>query len=155
MSAPVEVALAILLRDGQFLMQLRDDLPHILYPGCWGLFGGHMEAGEDPESACRRELHEEIGHCPATLHSLGWSDRQGVRRHMFWAELDCELGQLTLMEGQDLGLVPLAAVERGECDSARIRQTRPLGEPHRELLLDFARQMPQLLRPHGEDSLCD
>ncbi len=145
MTAPVEVALAILLRDGQFLMQLRDDLPHILYPGCWGLFGGHMEAGEDPESACRRELLEEIGHCPTVLHSLGWSDRQGVRRHLFRADLDCDLEQLTLMEGQDLGLVPLAAVERGECHSERIAQTRPLGKPHRALLLDFAAQHPGLL----------
>jgi 8-oxo-dGTP diphosphatase len=35
-----EVALAILYREGEFLLQLRDDIPTILYPGYWTLFGG-------------------------------------------------------------------------------------------------------------------
>jgi len=50
------VALAILEQDGRFLMQLRDDIPTILYPGVWGLFGGHLEAGESPEIGLKREL---------------------------------------------------------------------------------------------------
>ncbi len=43
------VAMAILYREGKFLMQLRDDIPGILYPGLWGLFGGHLELDETPE----------------------------------------------------------------------------------------------------------
>ena len=58
---PVEVAIAILPCDGKFLMQLRDNIPTILYPGVWGLFGGHLEAGETPEVAVEREILEEIG----------------------------------------------------------------------------------------------
>jgi 8-oxo-dGTP diphosphatase len=56
----VEVALAMLQRDGRWLMQLRDELPSIVAPGCWGLFGGHLDPGETPEQAMRRELLEEI-----------------------------------------------------------------------------------------------
>jgi 8-oxo-dGTP diphosphatase len=46
--------------DGRYLMQHRDDLPHILLPGHWACFGGTVEAGETPEAALRRELEEEL-----------------------------------------------------------------------------------------------
>jgi len=60
------VALAMLQRDGCWLLQLRDDVDTIIYPGHWGLFGGHVEAGEAPEQAVLRELEEEIGWTPKT-----------------------------------------------------------------------------------------
>jgi 8-oxo-dGTP pyrophosphatase MutT (NUDIX family) len=54
-------AAAILMdQDGRYLLQLRDDLPHIWYPGHWGAFGGSVEAGEDELAALRRELEEEL-----------------------------------------------------------------------------------------------
>ena len=46
--------------NGRYLMQHRDDLPHILLPGHWACFGGTIESGESPEAAMRRELEEEI-----------------------------------------------------------------------------------------------
>jgi 8-oxo-dGTP pyrophosphatase MutT (NUDIX family) len=55
------VAAIIVLDDGRFLMQLRDDKPAIFYPDHWGLFGGAVEDGEEPEEALRRELQEELG----------------------------------------------------------------------------------------------
>jgi hypothetical protein len=48
----------MLQRDGRWLMQLRDEIPTIVAPGCWGLFGGHLDPGETPEQALRRELLE-------------------------------------------------------------------------------------------------
>ena len=45
-----EVALAVLERNGAWLLQLRDDLESILYPGHWGLFGGHLDADEKPSN---------------------------------------------------------------------------------------------------------
>lgn len=55
------VAAALLVTpDGRYLMQHRDDLPHILLPGHWSCFGGSVEPGENPDAAMRRELLEEI-----------------------------------------------------------------------------------------------
>ncbi len=69
------VALAILEQDGRFLMQLRDDIPTILYPGVWGLFGGHLEAGESPEIGLKRELKEEINYeAPSLRYFRSYND---------------------------------------------------------------------------------
>jgi 8-oxo-dGTP pyrophosphatase MutT (NUDIX family) len=54
------VVAIIVLDDGRYLMQLRDDKPGIFYPNHWGLFGGAVDCGEQPEAALRRELMEEL-----------------------------------------------------------------------------------------------
>lgn len=54
------VAAFILVENDGYLMQLRDDRPDIWYPNRWGLFGGAVEKGEDPLTALRRELYEEL-----------------------------------------------------------------------------------------------
>jgi 8-oxo-dGTP diphosphatase len=46
----------MLQRDGRWLMQLRDEIPTIVAPGCWGLFGGHLDLGETPEQPLAVEL---------------------------------------------------------------------------------------------------
>jgi 8-oxo-dGTP pyrophosphatase MutT (NUDIX family) len=61
------VVAIIILDDGRYLMQLRDDKPGIFYPDHWGLFGGAVDAGEDPETALRRELAEELTLTPGAL----------------------------------------------------------------------------------------
>ncbi|MEA2876284.1 MAG: nucleoside triphosphatase [Hyphomicrobiales bacterium] len=62
MPKPADAAVGIITRpDGRYLLQLRDDIPGIFFPGHWGLFGGAMDAGESPEAALRRELREELG----------------------------------------------------------------------------------------------
>jgi 8-oxo-dGTP pyrophosphatase MutT (NUDIX family) len=57
----------IVLDDGRYLMQLRDDTPGIFYPDHWGLFGGALEPGENCEAALRRELKEELGYAPKSV----------------------------------------------------------------------------------------
>ncbi len=54
------VAAIIAVEDGRYLMQLRDDIPRIFYPGHWGCFGGAVGPGEDGPTALRRELAEEL-----------------------------------------------------------------------------------------------
>jgi 8-oxo-dGTP pyrophosphatase MutT (NUDIX family) len=57
----VDAAAAVIRVGGnRYLMQLRDQRPDIWYPGCWGCFGGALDAGESPLEALRRELREEI-----------------------------------------------------------------------------------------------
>src|SRR5215470_10412731 len=53
-------AALLVLEDGRYIMQRRDDLPHIWYPDHWGLFGGGVDRGEDAVAALRRELREEL-----------------------------------------------------------------------------------------------
>ena len=56
-----DAAAALIIRDdGRYVLQLRDDLPHIWYPGHWGCFGGAVDPGESAVEALRRELYEEL-----------------------------------------------------------------------------------------------
>jgi 8-oxo-dGTP diphosphatase len=131
------VALAILEQDGRFLMQLRDDIPTILYPGVWGLFGGHLERGEDPEIGLKREVKEEINYEVPSLTKFRRYNDENLSRYLYHVPLTVGLEQLVQMEGQDLALLSQAAIRQGEYYSEKIKQTRPLGKIHRQILLDF------------------
>jgi len=54
------VAAVLLLDDGRYVMQLRDERPDIFFPGHWGCFGGGVDGGETPRQALARELREEL-----------------------------------------------------------------------------------------------
>ncbi len=135
-----EVAIAILHQDGKFLMQLRDDLPNILYPGHWALFGGHLEPDESSDAAIRRELLEEIGYTPPALAPFGCYEDTKVIRHVYQGALTVGLDALVLTEGADMALVTLEEILSGERYSCRTQQIRPLGSPHQRILLDFVNQ---------------
>ena len=47
-------------KDNKVLLQLRDNIPNILFPNQWGLFGGHTEPGENLLEAAIREIKEEL-----------------------------------------------------------------------------------------------
>ena len=56
-----EAAAAILFDSlGHLLLQLRDNIPNIRYPGKIGLFGGHREGDESFLDCVVREVHEEL-----------------------------------------------------------------------------------------------
>jgi 8-oxo-dGTP diphosphatase len=60
MSAPVDVAVAVLLRsDGKVLLAQRPVSK--VYPGYWEFPGGKVEPGEPVHGALRREIREELG----------------------------------------------------------------------------------------------
>lgn len=54
------VAAAVLVRDGLVLLAHRHP-GRDYYPDCWDLVGGHLEPGESPVDAVRRECQEELG----------------------------------------------------------------------------------------------
>ena len=134
---PIHVAIAILYSSGKFLLQLRDNIPGILYPGHWGLFGGHLEPGETPAVAVERELLEEIGYAPLALSEFGCYSDSKVVRHVFHAPLMVEVNQLVLNEGLDMGLLTPEQIRQGSSYSAKAGQVRPLAPPPQRILLDF------------------
>jgi 8-oxo-dGTP pyrophosphatase MutT (NUDIX family) len=64
------VAAIIYTPDGDYVMQLRDDLPAVTFRGMLGLFGGSRDPGEDFEAALRRELREELCADPAQVREF-------------------------------------------------------------------------------------
>ncbi|HHP7230451.1 MAG TPA: NUDIX domain-containing protein [Xenococcaceae cyanobacterium] len=135
--SPPLVAMAILYREGKFLMQLRDDVPGILYPGYWGLFGGHLELNETPQEGVIREIKEEIDYQLTQPQKFRcYTDSRAVR-YIFYAPLKSEIQALELREGWDLNLIPPSNIIRGVYYSHKAGEEKPLGDIHRRILLDF------------------
>ncbi|MBL8018783.1 MAG: NUDIX domain-containing protein [Leptospirales bacterium] len=114
---PVHVALAILERDGKYLFQLRDNIPGIVAPGQWALFGGHLEQGEKPEAGLRRELVEELEFAVGNVRFFGEFEYDNVMRHIFVSNLHVPVSELVLNEGQDMKLLTRAEILSGEAFS--------------------------------------
>lgn len=134
---PIQVAIAILHQNEKCLLQLRDNIPGILYPGYWGLFGGHLEPGETPEVALQREILEEIHYCVPSFTKFGCYGDARVIRHVYAVPLTVGIDELVLSEGWDMGLFTYDEVLKGERYSERANQVRPLGKPHQQILLEF------------------
>lgn len=86
MKKPTGVAAVAALKNGKLLMGKRAD------DGSWCCPGGHMEPGESPHEAARRELHEETGIKVDLLRPL---DRKKVKDgeievHAFHGDVDGE-----------------------------------------------------------------
>ena len=116
---PVAAVAALMVTpDGRYLMQHRDDLPGIFFPGFWGCFGGGIEPGENPAEALRRELAEELDHAPRAVEhfaTLGldfsFAGHGVLPRHFFTVPIEeGEVGAMRLAEGQGFGLIPGAAI---------------------------------------------
>ena len=136
------VAIAILYQKNKFLMQLRDNIPGILYPGYWALFGGHIEPGETPDVAVKREILEEIGYILPPFVEFGCYPNERVVRHVFHAPLLVELNQLVLNEGWDMALFTPEDIRQGNCYSQNAGEVRPLGAMHQKIMLDFIEKNP-------------
>ncbi|BAU67178.1 NUDIX hydrolase [Stanieria sp. NIES-3757] len=135
--SPIAVALAILHQGDRFLMQLRDDLPGIKYPGHWGLFGGHLEVEETPEAGLEREILEELHYQIVNPIKFGCYADQQVIRHVFHAPLEVAIDTLVLGEGWDLRLLSLDEILSGYSYSQKAGRNQPVGKIHQQILLDF------------------
>jgi 8-oxo-dGTP diphosphatase len=99
-------------RGGALLMQQRDEDARI-DPGRWTPPGGHIEPGETPEQAARRELEEETGLIAGELIPL-WDgtrpDRTApgllVEWHLFGTAVRAGQEDVVLGEGQALEFMP-------------------------------------------------
>jgi 8-oxo-dGTP diphosphatase len=131
----LQIAVAMIERQGEWLLQLRDDIEGIVHPGTWGLFGGHLDPGETPEQALRREVEEEINWVAGEV-SLWFSHQEPHRvLHVFHVQLTAPLETLELREGQDMVLADLDALRSGAIWSPKRRESRPLA-PSLQLALN-------------------
>ncbi|MEV4766326.1 NUDIX domain-containing protein [Micromonospora chokoriensis] len=111
--ATYDVALVLLVDpSGAVLLQHRDE-GIAVSPGQWSLPGGHVEPGESPEEAARRELLEETGLTADELHPL-WSGPRPyepgfphtVTVHVFRGTTTARQEDVVLGEGQAMVFVP-------------------------------------------------
>lgn len=98
---------AILLVEGRYVLQLRDNSPMIAASGQWSLFGGRIQDGEEPEVAIQREIEEELCLRPSfkflwSHHHFGEFEQQVIRVFFFSACLDAIWHAHRLQEGRDV-----------------------------------------------------
>jgi 8-oxo-dGTP diphosphatase len=119
--------------DGCFLLQQRDDVPDILYPGMVGLFGGHCEGNETFLECVVREVREEIGYFipperfEHLLERLG-SDPNvegGIIQRQVFVARDIPSQNLVITEGSLLIVRPddLSGIEPNLAPSTRLALT--------------------------------
>ena len=99
------VGACILNQQGHLLVQKRAP-DRKLFPNCWDIIGGHVEAGETLTATLAREIHEETGWGLARIIALlqvwEWEDEPtGSRREFdFLVEIEGDLDHPQLEQGK-------------------------------------------------------
>jgi len=104
-----KTARCILWSGERFLLAVHHSyLP--LNRGRWGLPGGRIEIGEDPEDAARREVNEELGIELGALIDCGDYRYKGARHKVFGTRFDGTVGAFDHNELERIGWHTLADV---------------------------------------------
>ena len=124
---------------GEFLIQRRS--PHVQWkPNLWAVTGGSAISGEDPLTAARRELKEEIGFdaAPDDMHQIACLKRTNSFCCVFCIQTDWPASSFTLQKEE------VSAV--AWCDKAKISRMLSdnmlynYGDAYYRMLFDYARR---------------
>ncbi len=103
---PLRVAGALVVADdGRIFFQKRSAARR-LFPNTWDIVGGHLEHGETPEQAMRREVTEETGWVVsvvlATVGEMSYTGDDGIDRVEtdYLVRVDGDLTRPHLEEGK-------------------------------------------------------
>jgi len=102
--------------DGKILLQLRDNKPSIPYPNCWGTFGGHIEEGETPEEAIKREIKEELNY---DLIDFEFCNIYFFKNYVIYifkkTDKKIKISDLKILEGQKGEFLTLEEIKKKNC----------------------------------------
>ncbi len=105
--------------EGHYLMQLRDNQPHVGMAGNWGLFGGWVEPGESVEDSLIRELMEELefkaenfSRFTETAYLVPWKNIGPTHKTFFHIPIEKkDIEVMVQHEGADMKVFTLAQLQ--------------------------------------------
>ena len=110
----------MLIKNQQILAEKRK-LTKKVVPGALALPGGHMEAGEAPEDALRRELREELDIRPTSMtYICTLLHRAQEFRKLHYFVVEDWQGEISNREAEALLWMPLEQVQKFDLDVDRV-----------------------------------
>ena len=110
----------MLIKNQQILAEKRK-LTKKVVPGALALPGGHMEAGEAPEDALRRELREELDIRPTSItYICTLLHRAQEFRKLHYFVVEDWQGEISNREAEALLWMPLEQVQKFDLDVDRV-----------------------------------
>ena len=101
----------LLNNKNEVLLILRDNKVNIPYPGLWDIPGGHVENGETPDEAIKREMMEEL-----EINDLGeialfnFYKSDNLTDFIFWKKINLDVNEIDLQEGQEIKYFSLTQI---------------------------------------------
>ena len=96
---------AILIKNNNYLLQLRDKKKNILYPNQWCFFGGRIKKNETPENCIIREMREELSIKVKVLMKIYECINYKTNTYLnyFFIDTNSIITRKNLAEGQNFG----------------------------------------------------